>query len=94
MGWVVLVPTINKMRELDYTSIKGNRDGFELDRLIKDVTGWESGFDPAVYEGEAFPLKTAHANAQIVRDLQLRAKGKSIWSTKERFERWQKKGSK
>ena len=91
MGWVILVPTINRMRELNYTTIEGNRDGFVLDRLIKSVTGWESGFDPAIYEGEEFPLKTAHANAKIVRDLQLRTKGKAIWSTAENLKKWKKK---
>ena len=94
MGWVALVPTINKMRELDYTTVEGNRVGFELDRLIKSVTGWESGFDPAIYEGEEFPLKTAHQNAQIVRDLQARTKGKAIWSTADSLDKWKMKNVK
>ena len=58
------------------------------------MTGWESGFDPAIYEGDECPLKTAHKNAQIVRDLQRRTKGKAIWSSADSLDKWKKKNVK
>lgn len=64
-GWQALFGLVNRLRNLDYTTADGTRDGYELNQLLSTILdGTNVGFRPL--QGDEPPLNDMDFNARTV----------------------------